>query len=87
MLHLRINTLGICVIRLVEAHVLERQYSRRRMIKHAKTRMDDGLEQQKVSVLSDVCTCCVMLSNTGDYIQLATDASNLIKHYKALLRS
>ncbi|KAK7693982.1 hypothetical protein QCA50_003557 [Cerrena zonata] len=50
---------------MLEAHVLERQYSRRRMIKHAKARMDDGLEQQK----------------------LATDASNLIKHYKALLRS
>ncbi|CAL1705585.1 unnamed protein product [Somion occarium] len=48
---------------MLESHIVERQYSRRKMIKNAKVRMDDGLEQQK----------------------LATDASALIKHYKALL--
>ncbi|KAI0075267.1 hypothetical protein K474DRAFT_1600134, partial [Panus rudis PR-1116 ss-1] len=48
---------------MLESHASERQQSRRRIIKNAKTRMNDDLERQR----------------------LATDASVLIKHYKALL--
>jgi len=50
---------------MLESHSSGRQCSRRRLILHAKTRLEDGLEQQR----------------------LATDATALIKHYKALLLS
>ncbi|KAI0811215.1 hypothetical protein BC629DRAFT_1589949 [Irpex lacteus] len=50
---------------MLEAHSTERQQSRRRLIRNAKTRIEEDYEHQRI----------------------VTDASALIKHYKALLLS
>ncbi|KAH9901466.1 hypothetical protein C8Q73DRAFT_246399 [Cubamyces lactineus] len=49
---------------MLEAQALARERSRKRLVEHARARIEENLEHQKT----------------------VTDASNLIKHYKALLR-
>lgn len=71
----------ICI---VESHSAERHQSRRRLIKHAKARIDEEQENQRV------CSFPLQWSMADAHtsgIQIATDASTLIKHYKALLLS
>ena len=66
----------------VEEHSAERQQSRRKLIKCAKARIEEDYENQKVC---DSPATLTPMSPT--VLKIATDASALIKHYKALLLS
>ena len=65
----------------VETHLLAREQSRRRLHKAAKKSVENALENQRVSRLQ---LCCFAAHLTSGQ-QIATDASAMIKHYKALL--
>lgn len=67
----------------VESHSAGRHQSRRRLIKQAKARIDEEQENQRVSVRP---LLPAWMSNMR-HAQIATDASALIRHYKALLLS
>ena len=67
----------------VEVHTAQRQRSRMKLIKQAKARIDEDMENQRVSLESLSFSFKRIYSRT----QIATDATALIKHYKALLVS
>lgn len=68
----------------VEAHVSEREKSRRKLLAQASACIEENMENQKVRRLCEYY-CARAFAYTS--LQIATDADNLIKHYKALLRS
>lgn len=51
----------------VEAHAAERQNSRRKLVRNAKAKMDDNLENQKVRLVN---RCGFLRDPTADYTHL-----------------
>lgn len=73
---------------LVETHSAAREASLRRLKKSARKHMEAGLESQKVSDTGWRSLKFKIMAIINDLYpspQLATDATTLIKHYRALL--
>ena len=66
---------------------MQRQRSRMHLVKQAKIRIDEDQENQRVRVMPAALMGFYVYSRIYDGLQVATDATALIKHYKALLRA